>query len=79
MTYVEMFRDIVIDEVSTRVAIEARAGYPQGLVNRDFEAITGELMMADWERLSKLRSEDVIRAICYAPRSRLGNVKMEEF
>ncbi len=79
MTYVEMFKTMVLDEVATRVAIEQQAGCPQGLVNKAFETITGDLIMADWVSLSKHRAEDVIRAICYGGhKSHLGNIIMPE-
>ncbi len=49
----ELFRRAVTDAVAERVAIEARAQFPQGLTNRAFESITAALMMADWEDLAE--------------------------
>ena len=50
--YTETFAEIIRDQVTTRVAIEAQAQAPRGLTNRSFEAITGELIMANWDRLA---------------------------
>ncbi len=65
MNHVEMFKTLVVDEVATRVAVEQQAGSPQGLVDKSFTAITGDLIMADWVRLSERRVEDVVRAMCF--------------
>ena len=64
MQHTNIFREIVTDQVTTRVAIESRAGKPCGLVNRRFETITGELIMADWEKLAKKTIQQVVLEIC---------------
>lgn len=61
----DLFRNAVTDQVTTRIAIESRAGFPQGLTNRRFEDITAELIMADWDTLSETLSvEQCIARMC---------------
>jgi hypothetical protein len=73
--YVEAFRDIVTDRVTTNVAIEARAGHPQGLTNRSFEGITGALIMANWDKLSKLTIDQAVARICGTEQKGKGHAK----
>jgi hypothetical protein len=46
-----IYRDMVADACAEAIAVEMRAGFPQGRTDRSFEAITADLVMADWERL----------------------------
>lgn len=62
--HVELFRKIVTDQVAENVAREARAGHPQGLTDRSFEAITGDLVMANWERLAQMPVAQCVARIC---------------
>jgi hypothetical protein len=62
---VKIFRDLVSEECAHRIAVESRAGCPQGLTNRSFEGIVGAMMMANWQQLAATkRVEDTIRAFC---------------
>ena len=62
MDSTEFFRQQVREEVTRRVALEARAGFPQGLVDRRFEDITAELMFPQrWEHLT---FDQAVRRIC---------------
>lgn len=64
--YVDAFRDIVTDRVTTRVAVAltARDGFPHGLTNRSFEGIVGDLIMANWQELSKLTVDQAVARLC---------------
>jgi hypothetical protein len=66
----EMFKMLVTDIVSTRVAIEARAGHSLGLVDRTFTAITGDMIMRDWLAASEMTVDQVVAEICFPPRRR---------
>ncbi len=61
--YVEAFQWLVTEAVTDRVAWEAHMQSPQGLTNRSFEGIVGELMMTDWDRLAKLPVKQAILRI----------------
>ncbi len=61
--YVDMFREVITDAVTSRVAWEAHMQSPQGLTNRSFQGIVGELMMTDWDRLAKLPVKQAILRI----------------
>jgi hypothetical protein len=50
--YSKAFAATVRDQVTTAIAVEANAQVPQGLTNRSFEAIVGQLMLANWDRLA---------------------------
>ena len=68
MTNYKMFKMRVTDIVSTRVALEARAGHPLGLVDRTFTAITGDMIMRDWVAASEMTVDQVVAEICFPPR-----------
>lgn len=64
--FVEAYRETVLDVVATRIAREQRAGYPLGTLDRRFEDITADMLMADWERVAHTVPVDqMIRRLCY--------------
>jgi hypothetical protein len=50
--YTNAFATLIRETVTDRIVGESRAGYPLGTTNRSFDAITAELIMANWDRLA---------------------------
>jgi hypothetical protein len=59
----EMFKEIVTDIVTDKVAFESVMQRPMGQVNRSFESIIGELMLADWNAMAKLPIQQAVLRI----------------
>jgi hypothetical protein len=68
---IKMFKEIVTEIVTDRVAFESVMQRPMGQVNRSFESIIGELMLADWAAWARLPvNQAVLRIVGLEERPR---------